>query len=109
MLNRYTLIIIATIVAVFFTSLVYILPKYSTLWFTLEFIILPIVYIVGYELLMEKQDKIYNAIENAKTLRNKILWDGLTSDEELSEELQLAFEDVSLAIMELQRISERTQ
>ena len=60
MLNRYTLIIIATIVAVYFTSLVYILPKYSTLWFTLEFIILPIVYIVGYELLMEKQDKIYN-------------------------------------------------
>lgn len=58
---------------------------------------------------MNKQDKIYNAIENAKTLRNKILWDGLTSDEELSEELQLAFEDVSLAIMELQRISERTQ
>ena len=58
---------------------------------------------------MNTQDKIYNAIENAKTLRNKILWDGLTGDEELSEDLQRAFEDVSLSIMELQRIYERTQ
>jgi len=58
---------------------------------------------------MNKQDKIYNAIENAKTLRNEILWKGLTSDEELSEDLQIAFEDVSLAIVELQRIYERTQ
>jgi len=58
MLNRYRLIIIATIVAVFFTSLVYLLPNYSTLWFSLEFIILPIVYIIGYEILMEKQKQI---------------------------------------------------
>ena len=58
---------------------------------------------------MNTQDKIYNAIENAKTLRNKILWDGLTSNEDLSEELQIAFEDVSLSIVELQRIYERTQ
>ena len=58
---------------------------------------------------MNTQDKIYNAIENSKTLRNKILWDGLTGDEELSEDLQRAFEDVSLSIMELQRIYERTQ
>lgn len=58
MLNRYTLIIIATIVAVFFTSLIYLLPNYSTLWFNLEFIILPIVYIIGYEILMGKQNEI---------------------------------------------------
>lgn len=58
---------------------------------------------------MKKQEKIYNAIENAKTLRNEILWKGLTSNDELSEELQRAFEDVSLSIMELQRIYERAQ
>jgi len=55
MLNRYRLIILATIVAIFFTSLVYLIPNYSNLWFSLEFIILPIVYIIGYEILMEKQ------------------------------------------------------
>ena len=58
---------------------------------------------------MNTQEKIYNAIENAKTLRNEILWKGLTSNDELSEELQRAFEDVSLSIMELQRIYERAQ
>jgi len=58
---------------------------------------------------MNTQEKIYNAVENAKTLRNMMLWYGLTSDEELSEDLQRAFEDVSLSIMELQRIYERTQ
>ena len=55
MLNRYRLIILTTIVAIFFTSLVYLIPNYSNLWFSLEFIILPIVYIIGYEILMEKQ------------------------------------------------------
>ena len=58
---------------------------------------------------MNTQEKIYNAIESAKTLRNEILWKGLTSDDELSEDLQRAFEDVSLSIMELQRIYERAQ
>ena len=85
MLNRYTLIIIATIVAVFFTSLVYLLPNYSTLWFSLEFIILPIIYIIGYEILMEKQkqednnekNRIYQELNNLENrylrLKNKKL------------------------------------
>ena len=60
MLNKYQLIIIATIVAVYFTSLVHLTPKYAILWFSLEFIILPIIYIIGYEKLIERQNKIYN-------------------------------------------------
>lgn len=59
MLNRYKLIIIATIIAVYFTSLVYLIPAYRTLWFSLEFIILPIIYIIGYEILMERQEKFH--------------------------------------------------
>jgi len=50
---------------------------------------------------MNKQVKIDNIVSNAMKLRNQILGNGLTSDEELSEELQLAFEDVSLAIVSL--------
>ncbi len=73
MLNRFTLIIIATIIAVYFTSLVYLLPDYKVLWFSLEFIILPIVYIIGYEILMEKQDKIYRKdIFKTNEISNKL-------------------------------------
>ena len=50
---------------------------------------------------MNNQVKIDNIVSNAMKLRNQILGNGLTSDEELSEELQLAFEDVSLAIVSL--------
>lgn len=58
---------------------------------------------------MNKQEKIDSIISNAMQLRHQILGNGFTSDEELSEDLQRAFEDVSLSIMELQRIYERTQ
>lgn len=51
-------------------------------------------------------EKTNKAIENAMELRNEILSKGLTSNEELSEELQLAFEDVSLAILELVKATE---
>jgi len=76
MLNRYRLIIIATIVAVYFTSLVYLLPNYRTLWFSLEFIILPIIYIIGYEILMGKQDKFYKTEINKinKKVSNMIMY-----------------------------------
>ncbi len=85
MLNRYRLIILATIVAIFFTSLVYLIPNYSNLWFSLEFIILPIVYVIGYEILMEKQkqeednekNRIYRELNNLENrylrLKNKKL------------------------------------
>lgn len=53
-----------------------------------------------------KYEKRNKAIENAIELRNEILWKGLTSDEELSEDLQRAFEDVSLAILELVKATE---
>ena len=59
MLNRYKLIITATLVAVYFTSLVYLLPGYRTLWFSLEFIVLPAVFIIGYEKLIEEESRIY--------------------------------------------------
>ena len=51
----------------------------------------------------EKRNK---AIENAIELRNEILWKGLTNDDELSEKMQLAFQDVSLAILELVKATE---
>lgn len=50
---------------------------------------------------MKRLAKMNNIVVNAIQLRNQILGNGLTSDEELSEELQLAFEDVSLAIVQL--------
>ncbi len=51
-------------------------------------------------------EKRNEAIENAIMLRNEILWKGLTNDDELSEKLQLAFQDVSLAILELVKATE---
>ncbi|MFH1438990.1 MAG: hypothetical protein ABIG89_00355 [Candidatus Woesearchaeota archaeon] len=51
------LILTATVFAIFLSSLVYIIPKYSVLWLTMEVIILPAVYILGYEILMDRQRK----------------------------------------------------
>jgi len=57
---RHKIILIATIFAICLTSLVYIIPKYSVLWLTLEVIILPVIYMVGYENLMNEQEKLFD-------------------------------------------------
>tara|TARA_Y100000034_G_C6777485_1_gene347245 strand:+ start:575 stop:796 length:222 start_codon:yes stop_codon:yes gene_type:complete len=67
MFNKFKLIILATIIAVFFTSLVYLLPSFANLWFTLEFIILPVTYTIGYEILMKKQKQEIRKIKNELT------------------------------------------
>ncbi len=55
MKSKLQLILFATSFAIVFTGLIYIVPKYDKLWLSLEVIILPIIYSIGYEALMEKQ------------------------------------------------------
>lgn len=52
------LIIIVTIFAIVLTTCVYVFPsKYAPLWLSLEVIIIPTLYLIGYEFLMHKQRK----------------------------------------------------
>ncbi len=51
------LTLIVTIFAIFLTTLVYLIPAYAPLWLSLEVIIIPTFYLVGYELILEKQRK----------------------------------------------------
>tara|TARA_Y100000310_G_C20663807_1_gene806319 strand:- start:2099 stop:2365 length:267 start_codon:yes stop_codon:yes gene_type:complete len=52
------LIMVVTIFAIILTACVYIFPsKYALLWLSLEVIIIPTLYLVGYELLIHKQRK----------------------------------------------------
>ena len=52
------LVLFATIIAITLTVCVYLFPeKYATLWLSLEVIILPTVYTLGYKYLMDKQRK----------------------------------------------------
>ena len=51
---------------------------------------------------MNKQEKMNNIVANAVQLRYQIMGCGFSMDEELTEDLQRAFENVSLAILDLQ-------
>jgi hypothetical protein len=42
-------------------SLIYIWPEYRELWIFLQIIILPAIYYVGYEIILEKQRKNFNS------------------------------------------------
>lgn len=53
---------------------------------------------------MNKQEKMNNIVANAVQLRYQILGSGFNMDEKLSEDLQRAFEDVSLTILVLQSV-----
>lgn len=53
--SKYRIGIFATIFAIIFTTLVNIWKKYSVLWLSLEVITLPLIYYIGYEILMNKQ------------------------------------------------------
>ena len=57
-IKKAELIFIVTLFAVVFTSLTYIFPpKYAQLWLSLEIIIIPTMYLVGYEFMLHKQKK----------------------------------------------------
>lgn len=57
MKSKYKLIITGTSFAAVLTTMSYIMERYATLWLTLEAMILPAVYIIGYEMLMERQKR----------------------------------------------------
>lgn len=63
------LILFATIFAIIFTTMVYLTPKYKGLWFSLEVIVLPLIYYVGYEMLMDKQKEEF--VAGLRLERNK--------------------------------------
>lgn len=52
---KYEITIFATILSIVFIVLVQLLPTYSSLLLNLEVIILPVVYILGYKIMMEKE------------------------------------------------------
>ncbi len=55
-LKKAELAFIVTLFAIVFTSLTYIFPpQYAQLWLSLEIIIIPTMYLIGYEFMLEKQ------------------------------------------------------
>ena len=68
------LVLFVTVFAVVFTSLTYIFPsRYVQLWLSLEIIIIPTLYLIGYELLLEKQKKMFEEKINLIEQRSKDL------------------------------------
>ena len=59
MKSRYKLTITGTSFAAVFTTLSFLMETYAGLWLTLEAIILPAVYIIGYEMLLKSQKKVF--------------------------------------------------
>lgn len=52
------LVLMVTLFAIVLTTCVYLFPtKYAPLWLSLEVIIIPTLYLIGYEFLMHKQRK----------------------------------------------------
>lgn len=58
-LKKTELTLIVTIFAIFLTMLTFVWPKYASLWLALEVIIIPTFYLVGYELVLDKQRKVF--------------------------------------------------
>ena len=67
--KKYEVALFATIFAIVFTVLSYIDIKRAAMWLSIEVIILPFLYVVGYEMLMDKQKKQLEEKMN-KTLLN---------------------------------------
>ena len=55
--KKLTLYLFGLIYAIILGSLVYIAPEKKELWFFLEIITLPSIYMIGYEILMHKQKR----------------------------------------------------
>lgn len=69
--KKYVIIIFATVLSSMFTTLAYVMSQYATFWLSLEVITLPLIYAVGYEMLMDKQKKKYE--QEIRTTRQYIL------------------------------------
>ncbi len=70
------MIIFATTFAIIFTTLIYVIPTYKELWLYLEIIILPLIYYIGYEMLMDKQREDFRTdlreiLEDSRELEEK--------------------------------------
>lgn len=88
--RKIELIIIVTIFAVIFTTLVYISPvRYAQLWLNLEVIIIPTLYLVGYEYIIQKQK-----LENEYNL--SLLSESITKLEKEKQMLILKLRNVRL-------------
>lgn len=72
MSKKYEIALFATMFAVVFTVLSYIDVKRAAMWLSIEVIILPFLYVVGYEMLMDKQRRELMAKMN-KTLARATL------------------------------------
>lgn len=55
--KKYEIALFATLFAIVFTVLSYIDVKRAAMWLSLEVIILPFLYVVGYEMLMDRQKR----------------------------------------------------
>lgn len=64
MKKKYDLALFATAFAIIFTVLTYVDSERTPMWLSLELIILPFIYVVGYEMLMDKQKKEADAVMN---------------------------------------------
>tara|TARA_Y100000310_G_scaffold299875_1_gene335084 strand:+ start:4670 stop:4954 length:285 start_codon:yes stop_codon:yes gene_type:complete len=62
MVNRYHVTIFATCFAIFFAGLIFLFPSLNTFLFSVEVIIIPIVYYLGYELLLEDRENKFDEI-----------------------------------------------
>ena len=69
MKKKYDLALFAALFAIIFTVLTYVDEKRAMMWLSLELIILPFIYVVGYEMLMDKQRRQLEEKMN-KTLLN---------------------------------------
>ena len=73
-LKKAELTFMVTLFAVVFTSLTYIFPPhYAQLWLSLEIIIIPTMYLIGYEFMMEKQRRKFEQIITSITYEAKEL------------------------------------
>jgi len=71
--RNYELSLFATIFAIVFTVLSFMDTKRALMWLSLELIVLPFIYVVGYEMLMGKQRKDLIAEMNKTLLSSNIL------------------------------------
>jgi len=82
MYKEQLLALYATSFAIVFTTLIFLNPKYSQLWFSLEIIVLPLIYTIGYQIILKREKrknnnmkktmmKNYEKLENYTFLKEK--------------------------------------
>ena len=71
--KKIELTLMATSFAIFFAILIEVWSKYSKLLLSIEVIVLPVVYYVGYEILMKKQKKDFDELLTAVQNRGNAL------------------------------------